>query len=158
MMNARPLFGSARLSAPKNLCTFCSRARRTDVLVMPSSAHHHYRSAPAHLLLASSATAAADAFFATFPTQLAPCAGVQQQRSHQHAYPATPPPTTAVGGDDDYLAEDSEEDAGEDAGEELRDCVIVGAGVAGLAAAADLERAGVDFVLLEAGKERARVL
>lgn len=33
----------------------------------------------------------------------------------------------------------------------MRDCVIIGGGIAGLAAAADLERAGLDFVLLEAG-------
>lgn len=35
--------------------------------------------------------------------------------------------------------------------EEVLDCVIVGGGIAGLAAAADLEKAGLNFVLLEAG-------
>lgn len=34
---------------------------------------------------------------------------------------------------------------------EHRECVIVGGGIAGLAAAADLSRAGLDFILLEAG-------
>lgn len=45
-----------------------------------------------------------------------------------------------------------EDAAGEEDDEELRDCVIVGAGIAGLAAAADLEKAGLDFVLVEAGE------
>lgn len=40
---------------------------------------------------------------------------------------------------------------GEEGDEEVRDCVIVGGGIAGLAAAADLEKAGCNFVLLEAG-------
>lgn len=35
---------------------------------------------------------------------------------------------------------------------EFRDCVIVGGGIAGLAAARDLEAVGLDFVILEAGK------
>lgn len=131
-------------SGAKSHCTFGARARRTDLRAMPSSAHHHYRSAPAHLLLVS-ATTAVDAFF-TFPTRLASCAGVQQ-RQQQPSYPATRTPT-ATGSDADRLEADIENDDGE----ELRDCVIVGAGVAGLAAAADLELAGLDFVLLEAGE------
>lgn len=136
----------------KSRCTFCSQARPTDVRAMPSSAHHHYRSAPAHLLLVS-ATTAADAFFTAFPTRLASCSGgVQQRQRQRHSYPAT-----ATGGDDDYLAAEHEEGTAEDAAEELRDCVVVGAGVAGLAAAADLERAGSDFVLLEAGERRVCV-
>eukprot|EP00903_Cladosiphon_okamuranus_P012790 g11954.t1 len=115
---------------------------------MSSSAYHHqYRSAPTHFLLAS-ATAMVDAFFATFPAQLASGPRVQQ-RQQRHSRVATSLPT-ARGEHDDYPAAASEEDAGEDAGEELRDCVIVGAGVAGLSTAIDLERAGVDFVLLEA--------
>lgn len=35
---------------------------------------------------------------------------------------------------------------------EERDCVVIGGGIAGLAASADLEESGMDFVLLEAGK------
>lgn len=35
---------------------------------------------------------------------------------------------------------------------EHRQCVIIGGGIAGLAAAAELEHAGVDFVLVEAGE------
>lgn len=38
--------------------------------------------------------------------------------------------------------------------DEERDCVIIGGGIAGLAASADLEESGVDFVLLEAGERR----
>lgn len=34
---------------------------------------------------------------------------------------------------------------------EIRDCVVIGGGIAGLAAARDLQAKGVDFVLLEAG-------
>lgn len=34
---------------------------------------------------------------------------------------------------------------------ERRQCVIIGGGIAGLAAAAELESAGLDFILLEAG-------
>lgn len=39
---------------------------------------------------------------------------------------------------------------------EYRPCVIIGGGIAGLAAAAELERAGLDFVLLEAGMSCGR--
>lgn len=45
----------------------------------------------------------------------------------------------------------SSEESDEEYEEEIRDCVIVGGGIAGLAAAADLEKAGCDFILLEAG-------
>lgn len=34
---------------------------------------------------------------------------------------------------------------------EFRPCVIIGGGIAGLAAARDLEQAGLDFILLEGG-------
>ena len=41
--------------------------------------------------------------------------------------------------------------------EEVRDCVIIGGGIAGLAAAADLEEVGMDFVLLEAGTRTTQI-
>lgn len=50
------------------------------------------------------------------------------------------------------ITSEGSEDSEEEDDEEIRDCVIVGGGIAGLAAAADLEKAGCDFVLLEAGQ------
>lgn len=57
----------------------------------------------------------------------------------------------AVGGG---IAEGREAEGGKEGDDEedkIRDCVVVGGGIAGLAVAADLEKAGIEFVLLEAG-------
>ncbi|CAN0164560.1 unnamed protein product, partial [Ectocarpus fasciculatus] len=65
------------------------------------------------------------------------------------------PVAAARGGARDLLLDVEGGDGGETPGEgggeeEIRDCVVVGAGIAGLAAAADLQQAGMDLVVLEA--------
>lgn len=125
----------------------------TQASRMPASAHYH--TAPAHLMPVST-TVAADAFLAaTFPKQLGPPGGVKKKHHHhhQHSY-ATGATARPRRGNGDFFAVESDREEGPVGGEEddeVRDCVIVGGGIAGLAAAADLERGGLDFVLLEAG-------
>lgn len=126
----------------------------------------HYRHAdPTCLAAPVPTTVAADAFLAassSFPEQLGrPLPHIQQQQQqqepqqrhcHRRQQSCYATAHRALGGDVLASAKsDTEEDeVGED-DDEIRDCVIVGAGIAGLAAAADLEGSGLDFVLLEAG-------
>ncbi|CAM9111164.1 unnamed protein product [Scytosiphon promiscuus] len=94
------------------------------------------------------------AFLAPFPVrQLAmpPSGGIVHNKEQRQT--CSPLPAAAERGATQDLVDlggHRREVIGHEDCDEVRDCVIVGAGIAGLAAAADLERAGLNFVLLEA--------
>lgn len=140
---------------------------------MPSSAQHHHDYEVSHLRYGIP-----DAFLAAPPRQLAmppppPAAPdarsrpLQRRPTRQHRVETTRSVRVAAargagrGGARDILfldlaGGDGGKPPGEEDGEEIRDCVVVGAGIAGLAAGADLQQAGMDLVVLEAGEKKWR--
>lgn len=136
---------------------------------MPSSAQHHHDYEVSHLRYGIP-----DAFLAATPRQLAipppppPAApdprssSLGQRRPTRQCVDTTGSVRVeaARGGASDPLLDvegvDGDGPPGEGGGEEIRDCVIVGAGIAGLAAGADLQQTGMDLIVLEAGETQRR--